>query len=856
MRGRPGEPTVDSLRPHLLTEKEKAVKKRPVSTGRIVTAGVVSILLSMSPANAGELDPNLERILMETPADDIVSVLVWLQDRVNIVAVNHDLNVRRVPLAERHEFVVRSLQEKAAATQGEIDLYLNELLAQGRIDGFRMLWIDNVIRLDAVPAEIEAIAARPDVERVHFNYPIELIEPDAGGRGDPPAEGGVEPGVAAVRAPEVWAMGITGTGVLVASLDTGVDGNHPALASRWRGLDPAYLGNPGWAWFDPVTGTSFPESFGSIHGTHTMGSVCGGAPGDQVGVAPGAQWIHAAVIDRVSLSQTIADALLAFQWVIDPDGNPATDFDVPDVCSNSWGLATFHGVPECDDFFWSALDACEAAGIVIIFAAGNEGSNGLRRPADRGTDDYRTFAVGGVNANVGGWPPYSNSSTGPTDCGPDGESVTKPEIAAPAVSVRSSVPGGGYGLLTGTSMAAPHVNGVVALMRQANPDLSTDDIKQIIYDTAFDLGMEGDDNQFGWGMIDAFEAVQQSTAINLAFLFPLGRPSVIDPAGGTVILVVVTGSATLEPDSGTLYVSTGGPFSPIPMVETAPGAFNAVFPAVKCLAEVEYYFSVGVLDGETAFNPFDAPNSTYAADAYSGTEVTFVDTFSTDTGWSVTDSPGLRTGTWERGIPIGGGDAGDPPNDADGSGFCYVTQNVDGNFDVDGGTTTLTSPTLDASDPDANISYIRWYSNGTNPQDDVFVVEASDDDGATWVNLETLGPTGPGVDGGWIQVAFLISEIPGMTNTNQFRLRFHASDEGALDIVEAGVDLVRVFKRFCDDLDCAADLDGDGTVGINDFLILLAAWGPNPGHPADLDGDGTVGINDFLSLLEQWGACP
>ena len=152
------------------------------------------------------------------------------------------------------------------------------------------------------------------------------------------------------------------------------------------------------------------------------------------------------------------------------------------------------------------------------------------------------------------------------------------------------------------------------------------------------------------------------------------------------------------------------------------------------------------------------------------------------------------------------------------------------------------------------ISYWRWLDENHNA--DLMQVEIRDDAGANWTTLEIIGPGGPETNGGWFEVAFLISEIPGMTNTTQFRLRFHASDEGGLDIVEAGVDLVRVFKRFCDDLDCAADFDGDRTVGILDFLSLLAAWGPNPGHPADLDSDGTVGINDFLSLLEQWGACP
>ena len=224
--------------------------------------------------------------------------------------------------------------------------------------------------------------------------------------------GGVEPGVEAVRAPEVWDLGITGDGALVATLDTGVDGSHPALASRWRGLDPAYAGNPGWAFFDPVTNWEFPQDSGS-HGTHTMGSVCGGPPGDSVGVAPGAEWIHAAVIDRGGgIDQTVSDAILAFQWLIDPDGNPGTNFDVPDVCSNSWGLAVFHGVPDCDETFWIFLDACEAAGIVIIFSAGNEGFSGLRRPADRATDDYRTMAVAAVNANNPSFPIAGFSSRG------------------------------------------------------------------------------------------------------------------------------------------------------------------------------------------------------------------------------------------------------------------------------------------------------------------------------------------------------------------------------------------------------------------------------------------------------------
>jgi bacillopeptidase F len=469
---------------------------------RLATLGGM-ILFAAGASHAGQIDPGLEVILEQAEPGDVISTLVYLQDRVDTAAITQEMDAQRARLATRHETVVRALQTKAQATQVDLVAHLNALKGAGRVSAFDPYWVANVIRVDTTPAEIGAIAGRDDVERVYFNYQIELIAPVAAGGdgGGGIAGGGVEPGVAAVRAPEVWDMGYTGEGVLVATLDTGVDGNHPALASRWRGLDPIYAGNPEWAWFDPVTNTQFPTPFGS-HGTHTMGTVCGGAPGDQVGVAPGAEWIHAAVIDRVNIARTVADAILSFQWMIDPDENPATNFDVPSVCSNSWGLATWHGYPPCDQTFWEFLDACEAAGIVMLFSAGNEGASGLRRPADRATDDYRTAAVAAVDGNDPSYPIAGFSSRAP-----GGEAAIKPDIAAPGVSVRSSVPGGGYSNNSGTSMASPHVNGVVALMRDANPDLSVEQVKQIIYDTALDLGTPGEDNAYGWGLIDAFEAV-------------------------------------------------------------------------------------------------------------------------------------------------------------------------------------------------------------------------------------------------------------------------------------------------------------------------------------------------------------
>ncbi|MEE8418070.1 MAG: S8 family serine peptidase, partial [candidate division Zixibacteria bacterium] len=466
----------------------------------------------MKSALAGEIDAGLQKILELTPPEQVVSVLVYLEDQVDLAAISDELDSQNAILRQRHEFVVRALQDKATETQGDLLGRLSRLQTEGRIEDFKPFWITNAISVNATKMEIEEIAARFDVARVYYNYEIELIEPvevkeDKGGG----IITAVETGVQAVRAPEVWAMGITGAGVLVANMDTGVDGNHPALAARWAGVaDSRYAGHPEWAWYDPYNNqNNFPyDNHG--HGTHTMGSVTGASPttGDTVGVAPGAYWMSSAPIDRGGgIPGTVADAILSFEWMVDPDGNPGTNWDVPAVCSNSWGLTTGHGYPPCDQLFWSYLDACEAAGTVILFSAGNEGSSGLRRPADRATDDYRTCAVAAVDGNNPNWPIASFSSRGPTYCTPGGGAAIKPDIAAPGVNIRSSYPGGGYYYMSGTSMASPHVNGVVALMRQANPNISVEQIKQIIYDTAYDLGAAGEDNSYGWGMIDAYEAV-------------------------------------------------------------------------------------------------------------------------------------------------------------------------------------------------------------------------------------------------------------------------------------------------------------------------------------------------------------
>ena len=137
----------------------------------------------------------------------------------------------------------------------------------------------------------------------------------------------------------------------------------------------------------------------------------------------------------------------------------------------------------------------------------------------------------------------------------------------------------------------------------------------------------------------------------------------------------------------------------------------------------------------------------------------------------------------------------------------------------------------------------------------MFVVEVSDDAGLNWTVLESIGPDGPEVRGNWFHKEFLIAEVPGISNTDQFQVRFVASDLNDVSIVEAGIDAFEIGKFFCAGPECPADLDGDGAVGPGDLAALLGTWGPCEDCPADIDGDGNVGPPDLAELLGAWGAC-
>ncbi len=289
-----------------------------------------------------------------------------------------------------------------------------------------------------------------------------------------------------MNATALWQLGFRGQGVVIASMDTGVDVSHPDLAAQWRGGSNS--------WFDPYGQNPVTPVDHNGHGTWTMGLMVGrDLGGSSIGVAPDATWIAAKIFDDNGTA-TVSGIHLGFQWLLDPDGNALTD-DAPDVVNNSWSF-NYQG---CDLEFEPDLQALLAAGIAPVFAAGNYGPGSATSISP--ANNPGAIAVGAVD-NTGAI--YNQSSRGPSACGSG--SATYPALAAPGVNVRTSDLFGLYINVSGTSFAAPHVSGGLALLLSAFPALSVPDQQNALIFSAVDLGSPGADNLFGAGRIDLLAA--------------------------------------------------------------------------------------------------------------------------------------------------------------------------------------------------------------------------------------------------------------------------------------------------------------------------------------------------------------
>ncbi len=470
---------------------------------RIIPILVVLFLNCTLIFGQAEVSSRLQQEINKSNPNDYIKTLVYLSDQVDLETLDAQLYLEKASPQIRAYKVITALQEKAASTQGALINFLEEKLTEREVFSYKTFWIANLIMVEAKADIINQIKNRVDVSQMDIDAMLDWDKPTQRGNITTEEILSIEPGLKIVNADKLWAMGITGQGRLLMGIDTGVRHTHVALNSRFRGnFVPMSQ-----AWFDPSGSTTPSDCDG--HGTHTMGTMVGrSTAGDTVGLAIDAQWIASNTLCTGGTSANIS----AFQWALNPDGNSSTSSDMPDAIGNSWYDPDI--TDECTGIYKTTFDALEAAGIAVVFSAGNAGSgtSTITKPKNINTDETNVFCVANIQGSL--WlagnndPIASSSSRGPSTCGGTGSLLIKPEVSAPGTSVRSSysTTDNSYSSLTGTSMACPHVVGAIGLLKQAFPTLTGKQIKLALYNTARDLGAAGEDNTYGKGLIDVYAA--------------------------------------------------------------------------------------------------------------------------------------------------------------------------------------------------------------------------------------------------------------------------------------------------------------------------------------------------------------
>ncbi|MBI4865518.1 MAG: S8 family serine peptidase [Candidatus Wallbacteria bacterium] len=445
---------------------------------RVLTAVLATAILSTA-ASAAPLSPKLTKALDGLPAGGKLRVLVRLKDAGTVVFGA----AQSVSDSAGRSARLKALRENAKKSQASL---LETVKPFGVTNGLesstvRALWLANAVAMDADRETIEKLAARGDVKEVVLNetIPAPKVTPSAVVN----VPGDFTWGLTRIHIPEVRALyKLSGAGVRVGHLDTGIAASHPDLKGKVLAFKDFSQKHKEEAYDDEG------------HGSHTAGTIAGGnSSGKHIGVAPEAKIICAKIFGSAGAS--LEGILGAMEWVVDPDGNPSTD-DGAQIVSNSWGSDASESRT-----FWDAVKKWVDLGVFPCFAGGNNGPNTVGTPGGY----PHSFAVGAVDPGDGC---SEFSSRGPVSW--DGKEYIKPDVAAPGSSVLSAWhTGNGFTAIQGTSMACPHVSGVIALMLQANPKLTIDRIRQVLESTADDRGDAGKDNLFGSGIVNTWKAIAQ-----------------------------------------------------------------------------------------------------------------------------------------------------------------------------------------------------------------------------------------------------------------------------------------------------------------------------------------------------------
>lgn len=472
----------------------------------------------------------------QSDSNELIPIMLLLNDQVDLNALKEQFEEQNIHPHERAKIVNARLRQKAEFSQKAV-ISAIENFGSSHYAEIRTLWIANIIILSADKLLIEELVSNTAIDKIDYNKAnIRLIEPVKVVDSPAKSEDGIEPGLAAINAPALWAMGYTGQGRIAYSVDTGIWPDHPTYSDRFLPNLMPYSST--WFAYD----SEFPMDKESSHGSHTMGTVLGleHENNDTIGVAFNAYFIASdPVVSDLADVKPLTDFMFAYEWALDPDGDPETSTDIPDVINNSWGFGPDLDEAPCPDFVIPVFNAVEAAGIANVFSAGNEGPEEMTMsvPHNTNTGLVNSFTVGAVNTLTPTYFIADFSSRGPSICGGEGSLLIKPEVSAPGVAVRSSVENGEYDSYSGTSMAAPHVTGAVLLLKEAFPFLSGEEILLALYYSATDMGDIGEDNTYGMGMINVEAAFNFLAANNTPI--PPSQPdtdirilSILNPANG------------------------------------------------------------------------------------------------------------------------------------------------------------------------------------------------------------------------------------------------------------------------------------------------------------------------------------
>ncbi|WP_226676413.1 carboxypeptidase regulatory-like domain-containing protein [Mesobacillus jeotgali] len=448
-------------------------------------------------ATAKEIKKEAAGLLKAFEKEQELNVIIRMKDQPNLSKIYPQVKAKK-NRPDKIKAIQDHLKEKANNSQKGIQQALSALETKGKAKMKDSLWIINGITASITIEAFEELKNRDDIAEISLDETLSL--PEVTVEENPPRL--PQWGLEKIYAPKVWGQyGLKGDGMVVGIMDSGVDGNHEALKHNYRGRD----GNHQYSWID-LSGQGYDKpNDGHGHGTHVAGTAVGGGTGEPIGVAPEAEWIAAKIFNDGG-STTLSAIHQAFQWFMAPGGDPSK---APHVVNNSWGNSNTYNLE-----FYEDVKAWVSAGIFPSFAAGNDGP-GSQTIGSPGSFP-ETFAVGATDA-------YDQtayfSSRGPVfwkDENGNEHRIIKPDISAPGHKIYSAWPAkrneGKYNTISGTSMATPHVTGAVALLLQANPNLTVEQVKETLKQTSRvepHMGTLPNDS-YGTGIMNIYQAVTET----------------------------------------------------------------------------------------------------------------------------------------------------------------------------------------------------------------------------------------------------------------------------------------------------------------------------------------------------------